>query len=271
MITDWDDAYAVAVHIEGAEEYFTAWERNAEAFRDETIKTGQAVLDVAYGDGERERFDLFQPNPNPDGLAIFVHGGYWMRLDKNSFSHMAKGAFRRGWAVAVPSYDLTPNIRVSGITKQIGTAIEKAASMVAGPIHIAGHSAGGHLVSRMVCADGPLSNANRERLKRVLSISGLHDLRPLLKTEMNNTLNLDAEEARAESASLNEPLPGKRIVCWVGANEGSEFIRQTDLLANIWSGLGVETSATHGADKHHFDVIDGLTDPASPLAESFLG
>lgn len=270
MITDWDDAYAVAIHIDGADEYFTAWERNAEVFRDEMGMAGQAKLDIAYGNGKRECFDLFQPSSEPKGLAIFVHGGYWMRLDKNSFSHMAKAAVDHGWAVGVPSYDLTPNIRISGITKQIGKVISKAANMIAGPIHIAGHSAGGHLVSRMVCADSPLPSTVHERVQRVVSISGLHDLRPLLKTEMNKTLNLDIAEAKAESAALNEPLPGKRIVCWVGADEGPEFLRQTDLLANIWTGFGVQTSAVYDAGKHHFDVIDGLTDPASPLIEAFL-
>jgi arylformamidase len=70
----------------------------------------------------------------------------------------------------------------------------------------------------------------RTRLAHVLSISGLHDLRPLRATAMNDTLGIDAAEARAESPALLDPLPGTRLTAWVGAAERPEFLRP-DLLA----------------------------------------
>ena len=94
----------------------------------------------------------------------------------------------------------------------------------------------GHLVSRMVCADSPLLDSVRQRIKSVMSISGLHDLRPLMNTAMNDDLALDHVEAASESPALLEPLSGIRISCWVGGDERPEFLRQNDLLANIWRG-----------------------------------
>ena len=70
-----------------------------------------------------------------------------------------------------------------------------AAGRIAGPVRLAGHSAGGHLVTRMICRDSPLEPVLQGRLEQVVSISGLHDLRPLMKTAMNATLRLDAGEA----------------------------------------------------------------------------
>jgi acetyl esterase/lipase len=227
---------------------------------------GLADLDLAYGASERERIDLFRPEGEPKGLFMFVHGGYWMLFNKATWSHLARGALARGWAVALPSYALAPAARVSRITAEIGQAILFAAARVGGRLRLAGHSAGGHLVTRMLCEDTPLPETLLARLEQVVSISGLHDLRPLLKTKMNETLHLDQAEAAAESAALRRPVAGARVTCWVGAAERPEFIRQADLLANIWTGLGAQTRAVHVSDRHHFDVIEDLVDPDSELA-----
>ena len=125
---------------------------------------GRARLDLVYGDGQRNRFDLFLPEDTPKGLVVFVHGGYWVRFDKSYWSHLARGSVEHGYAVAMPSYTLCPQTRISGITREIGAAIAAAASMIAGPIHLTGHSAGGHLATRMISATSPLSDALRSRV-----------------------------------------------------------------------------------------------------------
>jgi hypothetical protein len=70
---------------------------------------------------------------------------------------------------------------------------------------------------------------------------------------------------------LREPRTGVPLTCWVGAAELPEFRRQNALLANIWTGCGVATRAVEEPDRHHFDVIDGLSEPKSPLIEALLG
>lgn len=270
MIEDWDDAYANGAHIDGAAEFPPRWAEAAASFREALTAEGRAALDIAYGKGERQRVDLFRPRDDAEGLTVFVHGGYWRAFDKSTWSHLGAGAVQRGWAVAMPSYDLAPTVRIGEITQQVARAIEKAASLIDGPIRLSGHSAGGHLVTRMICRDSPLAPAILERVERVVSISGLHDLRPLLKTAMNDDFGLDEVEAATESAALNAPIDGVELVCWVGAGERPEFIRQSDLLANIWAGLGIETSVVHAPGKHHFDVIDDLTDAESDLVDALL-
>ena len=262
MIVDWDDAYSNSRHIPGAERFAPRWAADAAAFRAEWSARGLFEADLAYGEAQRQRLDLFHPEGAAKGLFVFVHGGYWMAFDKSTWSHLAKGALARGWAVALPSYTLAPAARLSEMTREIGTAIAFAASRVPGPLRLAGHSAGGHLVTRMICADTPLSLG----VEHVVSISGLHDLRPLLATQMNTTLRLDAPEAASESAALGWPVRGASVTCWVGAAERPEFVRQNDLLANVWTGLGARTRSVHAEGKHHFDVIDDLADPNSELA-----
>ena len=260
-----DDAYANAAHIPGSSDYPPRWGRAAEALREGLIEQGLADLDLSYGDSPRQRFDLFHPGAAAKGLMVFVHGGYWLRFDKSVWSHLAAGALSRGWAVAMPSYDLCPQVRIADTTRQIAGAVTASAAMVAGPIVLAGHSAGGHLVTRML-QPGLLPDAVAMRLRHVLSISPVSDLRPLMRTSMNADFMLDDASARAESPALMvERLPVP-VTVWVGADERPVFLDQARWLAEAW-GCG------HVVDegKHHFDVIDALTDGHSSMIDRLLG
>ena len=215
--------------------------------------------------------DLFRPDGDTKGLVVFVHGGYWKAFDKSSWSHLAAGPLARGWAVAMPGYTLCPDARIAQITMQVGRAIAEAARRVDGPIRLIGHSAGGHLVSRMGCVDAPVASEVQTRIQRVVSLSGLHDLRPLTRTTMNDTLRLDHAEARAESPALLDPLPSLDLVAWVGSDERPEFLRQNLLLATAWAGLAARVRAIEEPGRHHFDVIVGLEEPESPLTKALCG
>ena len=271
MITDFDDAYTNSTYIPGGADYPAKWVKLAQEFRGALPAGVTAALDQPYGSGLRQCFDLFQPAGKPKGLAIFVHGGYWMRFAKSDWSHLARGALARGYAVALPGYTLTPETTIGGITAEVAKAIATIARKVEGPIHLAGHSAGGHLVTRMICEPSQLPGEVVDRIACVTSISGVHDLRPLLRTAMNETLKLTELEARNESPALRRPRNGARVMCWVGADERPEFIRQNDLLANIWHGLGADVACHHAKGRHHFDVIDDLIEPDSELTRCFVG
>jgi len=258
-----DRAYENSAYIPGAEGYRTHWADEAAAFRDKA----RAELDIAYGIGPRERYDLFLPEGTPKGLAVFIHGGYWMAFDKSTWSHMAAGAVARGFAVMVPSYPLCPQVRISAITVAIGAAISHAAGKVAGPITICGHSAGGHLAARMACTDAPLDPAVADRVTRVVPISPLADLRPLMATKMNETLRLTPEEARRESPVLLDPRPVD-VIAWVGDGERPQLRRQARVLALMWEGLARSVRHVEAHDRHHFDVIADLVDPNADLTRA---
>jgi len=260
-IENWDDAYENGAYIENGSQFSARWNQQAAEFRQQMGR--RALLDKPYGEKPRQRLDLFLPEGKAKGLLVFVHGGYWQAFDKSTWSHLAAGAVARGWAVVMPSYTLAPEARITQITAEIGSAIAHAASIVDGPIHLTGHSAGGHLVTRMLCANGPLAstiaNPLLPRIKKVISISGVHDLRPLLNTAMNTVLHLDEAEAITESVVLQQPCCNPELICLVGADERPEFLRQSALLANIWAGLGLETRLKINDNKHHFDIIEALT------------
>jgi len=270
-IADIDAAYDNGAAIPDAASYTPRWAALARAFRDRMMAAGRAELRVAYGERERQHYDFFRPEGLPKGLVVFVHGGYWKAQEIGNWSHLAAGSLAHGFAVALPEYTLCPETRVPEITREIGTFLDHVASQVPGPIHLAGHSAGGHLVTRMLCKNAPIAERTAGRIARTVSISGVHDLRPLVRTRMNETLRLTPDEATAESPALLMPRPGVELVCLAGGAELPEFRRQNALLANVWHGLRAKTTALEQPGRHHFDICDDLADPDSRLVAILTG
>ena len=262
-MTDWNDAYANAPYVSGGADYADRWAAQAAEFRAVEQAVGRAMLNLAYGPGEREGFVLFLPAGRPEGLVVFIHGGYWLKFDRSFWSHLAAGPQARGWAVAMPSYTLAPQARIAAITAQVARAVDAAAERVAGPIVIAGHSAGGHLAARMAAPEVGLGS--RERVRRVVPISPVADLRPMMLTAMNADLRIDDAEAEAESPTLLPRPPGADVHVWVGGAERPAFIEQAGALARAWS-----VALTVDPGRNHFDVIEGLERPDSPLTGALL-
>ena len=258
---DFDIAYANADFIPNGSKFPAKWKKMAEEFR---ASHKILRLDIEYGENPSMALDLFLPQATPKGLFVFIHGGYWMAFGRKDWSHLAVGAIAQGYAVAMPSYPLAPTVEIPEITAAIAAAIDRAAAEVSGPIVLAGHSAGGHLVARMNCMDVALSC--RARIKHIMPISPLGDLHPLRQTKMNDTLALSEATAQSESPAFAKERVGIRTTVWVGADERPAFLSQARDLTVAWS----EAELVIAPDRHHFDVIDPLVEPDSDMVMALL-
>lgn len=228
--------------VDNFDEIVGAWARRAAQFRS---AQDHAEIDVAYGPTARQRFDLFRPSAG-DGapIALFVHGGYWQAFDKSYVSHLAQGLLERGIAVAMPSYDLCPDVSLPTIVEQIRRVTALLAARNSGPLIAIGHSAGAHLVA-MAMQGG--------NIRRAVLLSGLFELEPFLRTQRGARLELPAEQAAAMSPQFLPTPPGSAHVM-IGAEEASEFLRQSSALAEKWSMPCEIVPATN-----HFTILDLLT------------
>ncbi len=260
-----DDAYANAAYIPGGEAFPGMWLEAARSFAFVQGAADRFRPGLPYGTSGRARFDLVLPEGRPQGLVVFVHGGYWLNFDRSYWTHLAAGAQARGWAVVLPSYDLCPAVRIAEITDQITSAVQVSAAMVDGPIVLSGHSAGGHLVARML-EPGRLDPEVAARLQKVVPISPVADLRPLLKTSMAADLRLDAAEAEAESPVLMRDRLDVPVTVWVGGDERPAFLDQARWLSEAW-----DCGCVIAEGRHHFDVIESLEVADSDLVDVLIG
>ena len=246
-----------------------AWARVSASWRREA----EVESNVSYGPGERNVLDIFSPEGEADdsaSIVMVIHGGYWQALDKSYFSHMARGATKHGLTVAVPSYTLCPQVRVGDIVQEMRVACRLLWQRFSRTIVVNGHSAGGNLAASMLATDWPAFDPQlpANLVTAAQPISGVFDLEPLVGTSINENLGLDAEEARAASPIHRDPPQGSRLDAWVGADETSEFRRQSQAIAEDWRARGATTSWHAEVGTHHFTVIAPLADPGSPMTEN---
>jgi acetyl esterase/lipase len=254
---DPDRDYANGAFIPGAAIYPELWAGKAAAFRQ--THADRLEPDLAYGPGAGQKLDLILPGTTPRGVVVFVHGGYWHLFGKSHWTHLAAGPLGHGFAVAIPGYTLAPDARLSAMTAEIARAVWFVATRVPGRMVITGHSAGGHLAARMAAADIVVP------ADRVVPISPLTELGPLMATSMNATLAIDEDEAARESPARLARRPGVDVRVWVGADERPAFLWQARTLAEEWS-----CPWTAEPGRHHFDVIEGLEDAGSPLTRALV-
>jgi hypothetical protein len=191
-MTDLSRDYMNSAFIPDGDSFYPRWQGQAAAFRDQMAK--RSTLNIPYGPGARQAFDLFRPEGMARGLMVFVHGGYWLACGREDYSHLAAGA-----------------------------------------------------------------------LARVVPISPLADLAPLMQTDMNATLAIDPAEADRESPARLALQAEVQAHVWVGGQERPAFLWQARTLSEAWN-----CPWTVEAGRHHFDVIDGLRDPNSALMAACL-
>lgn len=236
------------------------WARDAAAYRAE-----HPPRRLTYGAGARNVIDLFEGGRGGP-LVVFIHGGYWQALDGSSSSHCARGLNAHGISVAVPSYDLCPNVQVADIIGQMRAASRELAKF-GRPLVVSGHSAGGHLAACMLATDWPAYDASlpKDLVRAAYAISGLFELEPLVGTSVNKALGLDRVSARAASPLEWTPPAGRTLDAVVGGSESAEYHRQSRTIVDIWGKAGVATRFGIVPDANHFTAIAPLAEPDSAM------
>ena len=235
-------------------------------------------VDLRYGPGPLETLDLFLPETTPLGTFVFIHGGYWRALDKSDHSLVVGPFVEQGLAVAVINYDLCPAVSIPHIVDECRRAMVwivregPAHGANAGNVVVGGHSAGGHLAAMMFCTDWRRLGLFRPPMVGGVSLSGVHDLTPLVHFSYNNELKLDLDVAAHMSPVNFAPTTDSPFLIACGAAETSEFLRQSALLWDAWPQVRRPAGAPMVlADMHHFNVVLEYARPDSALTQATLG
>jgi arylformamidase len=236
------------------------WAKDAAAYR-----ATHAPRPISYGPGARHVIDFF-PGDGKGPIVAFIHGGYWQALDSSFFSHLAGGLNAHGIGVAIPSYDLCPDVSVGQIIGEMRMASRELARL-GQPLVISGHSAGGHLAACMLATDWPAFDASlrADLVIAAYTISGLFDLGPLVDTSINKAVGLDQATARAVSPLFWRAPARGSLDALVGGNESAEYFRQSQTIVDLWGKAGIATRFGTVPDANHFTAIAPLADPASPM------
>ena len=118
--------------------------RTDAALRGLVPDTVSGEVDVPYGAGADERYDVWRPGADRP-LVFWLHGGGWLAGDKSHLASYAKILAGRGFEVVVANYTLSPTARYPVALRQVCRALEVVLAGSERPYVIAGDSAGAHL------------------------------------------------------------------------------------------------------------------------------
>jgi arylformamidase len=260
---DLEAEYRAGLRVPDYLEIMARWRVASAAER----RTARAELDQPYGEGERQRYDLFRAGANAAPLVVFIHGGYWRMGDRQDYEFVARALNAAGVDVAFPSYSLCPAVSVTQIIDELRQCLVALWARTNKHPVVSGHSAGGHLTAAMLATDWSTRPGVPADLVRAgCAISGGFELTPLIATSINADVRLDRAPAAAASPIRWPPPPaGSTLVAAVGGDESSSFHRQSREMAEAWARAGVDTEYLSIAGTNHFTVVEELARPGSAL------
>jgi len=237
-----------------------------------------AAVGLRYGPSARERLDVYPPapgTPRPAPVLVFVHGGYWRLLSTDDSGFMAAALTRAGACVVAIDYELAPDAPMDRIVAQCRAALAWTVREVAafgGDPHrvvLAGSSAGAHLAAAMAApgwrADAGVPDGT---VAGLVLLSGLYDLRPLVRAAPNAWLRLDEAAAVRNSPILTPPRPPVPVAAACAPTETAEFARQTAAYADACAAAGCPVERPDAPGTNHFDIVFHLDDPATPVGRA---
>lgn len=230
--------------------------------------------DVPYGPRPRARLDVATPEAGAScPCLVWVHGGFWQEGTKTGSLYAAPSLAPAGWAVAGVGYSLTPEVRLRDIVAEIADAVRllvrEAGSFGLDPrrLVIGGHSAGGHLAAALLTGMG--GDEVAETLAGGVLVSGVYDLGPVAASYVNDLARIDAGDVAALSPLFVRPM-AVPVHVLVGAREPAAFVAQSQALCAAWATNSRRLSFCSAPGRDHFDVLDELTDLASPTGRALL-
>ena len=271
--TNYDLLYNPRLTVKGNPQIVERWQRDAQTARARL----DCYLDVPYGAKESETMDIFRARGSSQGLLMFVHGGYWRALDKSEFSFVAPALADAGITVAVPNYALCPTVQVRDIVMQMvqaGAWLYRNGGHFGAPygkLHVAGHSAGGHLAAMLLACLWPAyaRDLPKKVVRAALSVSGVYDLREIVKVPtVNCDVKLTERAALVVSPAFLPPATDAPLYTAVGGDENEGFHIQNGIIAEKWKRVHKADIACRG--DNHFTVLDQFTRTDSALFKTVL-
>jgi arylformamidase len=197
-------------------------------------------------------------------LFVFVHGGYWQALSAAESFFLAADLVPAGWAYAAIEYTLAPRASLDEMVAECSEALARLPT-AGRSVVLVGHSAGAHLVAMAALTSRP-----PVPIDRVVLVSGVFDLRPLVGTSIAEPLSIDVVRAADHSPALAPVTPHPDVVVAWGEIETTAFDAQSRSFADHLRRHGAGVREFRVAGRNHFDVLDALVDPSTDVGRAVL-
>lgn len=232
--------------------------------------TYREVRNLTYGDGERQKLDLYLPlqRDNATPVVVFFYGGSWKSGERRNYRFVGEALASRGILTVVPDYRLYPEIRYPAFLEDSAAAVAWVKRQIAAyggdpsRVFVAGHSAGAYNAA-MLAVDPQYLNAaigSPAGICGVISMAGPIgvNLQDYKSTRPIFSHVVDAESTRP----VMHVKPGEPpFLLMHGQADSTVYPINTEMFeaALRQSGNKVEVEYIPGIG--HYRIIAGLADP----------
>ena len=237
-------------------------------------------LRLSYGPTEIEQLDLYQTVAGREPIQVFIHGGAWRGGSAKGSAFAAEVFVTAGAHYMAPDFvrvqDAGGNLMAMAdqVRRAIAWIYRNATSFGGDPerIYISGHSSGAHLAGVAVTTDWRRDfSLPADVIKGAVLVSGMYDLRgPRLSSRSSYVRFDDSTEESLSPQRHLDRLTTPLIVAY-GSFETPEFQRQSRDFAAAVKAAGKPVELIRGDGYNHFEFIETLGNPYSPLARAALG
>jgi arylformamidase len=231
---------------------------------------------VPYGSSDDESLDIFPAQRANAPVHVHVHGGGWRNLSKDEESFLAAALVPAGVTLVVINFSTIPKVRLPHMIAQARRAIGWVHARIAeyggapASIHVSGHSSGAHMAGVLLTTDWAALGLPADVIKSGLVISGMYDLRPVMMSARSNYVKLEDDEVLELSPVLHLERVTARISVAYGGLETPEFKRQARSFAAALAAVGKPAKLLCYENFNHYEILELLGDPATPLARAAL-
>jgi arylformamidase len=226
-------------------------------------------LDIRYGPADRQTFDIFRSCGECRGTVLYFHGGYWQSRDKRDFWFLAEQFVINNFNFALVNYPLCPGVTLETLVSAAGQSVQVLLEHVR-PQHpigkglvVTGHSAGGHIAIELALSTWPNHLKGGRPIDRIIALSGVFDLRPLISTPLNDNLRLSVDEAYQRSPLFRARGVNIPALFIVGGGETTAFQKQSGAMHLAWRNSGNVSELIVIANADHFSLLTHLSDTNS--------
>lgn len=224
------------------------------------------LVDLSYGDLPRHKLDIYIPkDADRSPVLVFIHGGAWKHGDKDMHYFVGESFAAEGIVTIIPNYRLFPEVTFPAFMHDAALAVkwvhDHAERYGGDPnrIILAGHSAGGHIVSLLGTDQRYLGEENGGKkptwLKGVISLAGPVDT-PLI----GSIRPVFEGSTRAEAMPIGFVDPeDPRFLIVQGGWDVLVYPPQARNFETTLRAAGVEVSSSYHRTAGHGQVLFGFT------------
>ncbi len=231
--------------------------------------------DIAYGEGERNKLDIYLPARAHDApVIVFIHGGGWNDGDKAQYKFVGAALAKEGWIAVLPSYRLYPDVKYPAFVEDGARAVAWARAHAreygGNPDHLylMGHSAGAQIALMLALNSEYLAavGGSPSWFHGVIGLAGPYDFLPFTRGYMNDLFGPPPQFAASQPINyVTANAPPTLLIH--GLKDTTVYPKNTVNLEAALVAAGTRSTAKYYEKAGHSDLIAAL----SPLARGRAG